>query len=244
LAVKKIDKIIVLSKVIKNLVKKIYSLESKIIRSGININDFSKKPSSSFRKKYSLEKDFVLLQVGSVVPSKGQEASINSMKLLLRKHKNLKLIFIGPDSGEYAERLKEMVKEFSLEKNILFLGPVSDSTLKEAYASCDVFIFNAAQSWSLAVIEAMASKKAVIVSKDCGISEVIDSGKNGFSVDSSKPEEISNAVEELILDKNKLERISKNARDYVKKNLSWERYTQEMLEEYTNLIYSKSTQKK
>jgi glycosyltransferase involved in cell wall biosynthesis len=66
-----------------------------------------------------------------------------------------------------------------------------------------VFLFPAQITWRLAVIEAMASGKPVIVSKKCGASEIIQSSVNGVVVDHANPEQITKSAE-LLLNNTKL----------------------------------------
>jgi glycosyltransferase involved in cell wall biosynthesis len=91
-----------------------------------------------------------------------------------------------------------------------------------------VFVFPHQITWGLAVVEAMASAKTVIVSKGCGAAEIIQNNVNGMLVENSKPEEIAKKVENLITNPSLRKKIGKNAYEYVKENLSWENYAQQM----------------
>jgi len=66
IAVRYIDKIVVLSRVAECLVKKVYNRSSEIVRSGVNIELFHNASGEEVRKNYGLENDFVLLHVGYI----------------------------------------------------------------------------------------------------------------------------------------------------------------------------------
>jgi glycosyltransferase involved in cell wall biosynthesis len=111
---------------------------------------------------------------------------------------------------------------------ILFLRSSSDEELAEVYAACDVFVFPAQITWGLAVVEAMAAAKPVIVSRKCGVSEIIRNDINGIVVDHLDPEGIAEKVEFLINNEGLRRDLGVNAREYVKSHLSWEKYAQSM----------------
>jgi glycosyltransferase involved in cell wall biosynthesis len=91
-----------------------------------------------------------------------------------------------------------------------------------------VFLFPAQITWGLAVIEAMAASKPVIVSNKCGASEIIQSNVNGIVVDHAKPEEITKQVELLMNNADLCKKLGEHAYEYVKSHLSWEKYARTM----------------
>lgn len=235
-AVKSIDKIIVLSHLTASLVKKIYHRSSMVIRSGVDIDYFSKKIlNNDFRKKFGIkESDFLILQVGSLVHFKHPEDSIKLLSLLNKKYPNIKLVLIGAGKQE---PFKKLVKELKLENKVLFLGLLSDEEIQRAHQSCDVFVFPAEnQSWGLVVIEAMASGKPVIVSNKTGVSEVINDGENGFIFECRDVQQMAEKVELLIKNENLRKKIGENASHYVKENFSWDKYVDEMEKIFKNTI--------
>ncbi len=239
ISVRSIDGIVVLSKLMGEIVKKIYSKEYTIIRSGVDVNRFGNIPNrypKSFREEHKLENSFVLLQVGTLTYYKRQEDSIKALNLVLRKHENIKLIFVGVEDINYKAKLINLIKKYKIENNVLFLGSVSDRKLEQVYAACDVFLFPAFQSWSLVTIEAMAAKKPVIVSNMCGVSEIITSGYNGFVVSHKDYKMMANFIDLLYKDRRLKERIGKNAYNFVKKNMSWRKYGENMEKIFNEVV--------
>ena len=96
------------------------------------------------------------------------------------------------------------------------------------YAACDAFVFPPQITWGLAVIEAMAASKPVVVSNACGASEIIEDNVNGMIVEHAKPERIAKKVELLINDPRLRRSIGRNASEYVATNLSWKNYAESM----------------
>jgi len=223
-AVDFIDEIVVLSNIAREHVRKAYRKSSRVIRSGINMELFHDVSGRSFREKHSLANDFVLLQVGNLELNKRQADSIKTL-YYLSKNYNVKLIL---DGGGRREELIMLSERLGVRDKVLFLHSEGDEELAEVYAACDVFVFPAQITWGLAVIEAMAAAKPVIVSNKCGASEIVQSGVNGIVVDQAKPEEMTRHVERLINDSKLRERLAENAYEYVRNNLSWEKYARIM----------------
>ena len=224
LSVKYIDRIVVLSHVAENMVKDAYDLPSTTVRTGLNIEKFRDVSGENIRKKHGLEHDFLLLQVGNLSFNR-QSDSIKALHYLPKNHsnRNVKLILDGAGS---TKELKAYAEKLGLQDKVLFWHTESDKELVQVYASCDVFIFPQQVTWGLAVIEAMASSKPVIVYKGCGASEIIQDGTNGFVVDNSV--EMANRISYLMENPDVCLKIGERSRDFVTENISWTKYALEM----------------
>lgn len=227
-AVNHIDKIVVLSHVSAKDVRKAYNRSACVVRSGVDVDFFHKASGESFRKAYGLENSFVLLQVGNIGFVRRNIDSVKILNSLSRSYDNVRLIFDGYGSPEQINMLTTLAKRLGIKDKMLFLHTESDEELAEVYAACDVFVYPSQITWSLAVTEAMAAAKPVIVPKKCGISEILQSGVNGIVIDHAKPEEIAKQVELLVNNPNLRKKLGENAYEYVKNNLSWEKYAKNM----------------
>jgi D-inositol-3-phosphate glycosyltransferase len=224
-AVRYVDEVVSNSSADSDRIQKAYARPSEIVRPGITLDSFSKASGEKARSKYGLENNFVLLQVANIAHDKKQEDSITALHYLSKKFANVKLVLVGKGPRE---ELVESSKRLGVEDKILFLQDCSDAELADLYAACDVFVFPAEITWGLAVIEAMANSKPVVVSKKAGVSEIIRNGENGFVFDAPNPQNMATLVEKLIVDPELGGRMGINAYAYVKDNLTWEVYTQKM----------------
>jgi len=224
-AVDYIDEILVLSHIAGGYVKQAYNRSSFVVRSGIDAEPFGKATGESFRERYGLERDFVMLQVGNLELNKRQHEAIRALAILCRRFSNIKLVF---DGGGRTDELSGLCRRLDVADKVLFLHSKSDQELAEVYAACDVFVFPAQITWGLAVVEAMAAKKPVVVSKKCGVAEIIQNNINGLLVSHANPEDLAQKVEFLLNNPTTRKELGENAQNYVKNNLSWERYAQRM----------------
>lgn len=218
IAVDYIDQIVVLSTIASRRVENAYGRSSRIVRSGLDTELLHRTSGKEFRSKYGLENSFVLLQVGNIARDKRQKDSLMTLYYLSKKHDNIKLVFDGEGS---AYELVALSRKLGVEDKVLFLHSCSDAELAQVYAACDVFVFPAQITWGLAVIEAMASSKPVIVSKKSGASEIIQSGQNGIVVDEPNAENMAIEVEKLLADSDLRKTMGINAYNYTVENLSW-----------------------
>lgn len=232
---KSMDQIVVLSNMIGEIVKSVYGKDFKVVRSGVDIKDYGNSMWEIFKRKYGLENDFILLQVGMHYYKKPED-SIKAMAYLHNKYKNLKLILVGSTDEKRKKMLMELSKKLGIENKVLLLGPISDEELDQAYAACDIFLFPSFQSWSLSTLEAMVFRKPVIVSNKCGVSEIIDNYKNGIIVDHAKAKNLAMEIERLIEDRELRVKIGLNAYINVKENLSWKRYAENMEKIFMDVI--------
>ena len=98
----------------------------------------------------------------------------------------LMLVGVGPLEKE----LKRIAKA-----NIQFLGSVENNKLKDIYLNHDILILpSLSEPWGLVIEEALFFKTPVIVSKNCGASELVIDGVNGYVVDASSAKEIKNTI--------------------------------------------------
>lgn len=136
--------------------------------------------------------------VGRVVPSKGLHTAIEIAKL-----NGLELKIIGQlsdsfadvgDVSDYKRKIELMISE---QKNIRFLGALSqEATRKEIAASKGlIFPLEGTESFALTVIEAITAGVPVIASKKSPLTEIIDQDKTGFLC--SNIQEFSEAVKKI-----------------------------------------------
>jgi glycosyltransferase involved in cell wall biosynthesis len=102
-------------------------------------------------------------------------------------------------------------------KNITFLGRVSEEQLPELYSNSKAFIFPGMEDFGMAPVEAMASGRPVIAFGKGGALETVQDGKTGILFNEQSSNALSEAVTKLentlfdpILIKKQAERFSEN----------------------------------
>lgn len=140
-----------------------------IISSGVDFNFFSKGKVNKIRKKYDLEKKFVL--------STSRISREKRPELILKACRDLNIPLVMASNGPLKEKLEKKYPEAR------FLGYVPDKDMPGLYASSTIFALASepgAEGEGLVLLEAMAAKKPVIASRVSPITEFIHDGENGF----------------------------------------------------------------
>lgn len=152
----------------------------------------------------------VLLFVGRLAEKKGCEYLIRAMDKV-----EADLIIVG--DGPLKRDLEALAK--TVHADIRFLGAKTKEELRTIYASSDIFVVPSVtakdgdkEGVPTAIIEAMASELPVIASDSGGISDIVKDGFNGYLVSEKNVLELSEKINELILDEKKRIIYAANAR--------------------------------
>lgn len=155
----------------------------------------------------------------------------NGIDILLQaaeQSKNRDVLFLLGGSGPDFEAVKDHVSDKKL-NNVKLLGFISDEDLPKYYAASDAFILPSRQGegFPMVVLEAFASGLPVIATKSGGHAEIIEDSRNGFVVEPEKPALINEKVAELM--KHDLNKMSKQCRELVLKEFTWQINIQNLL---------------
>jgi len=133
----------------------------------------------------------------------------------------------GPERG----RLESLTEEYSVVKNITFLGNIDN--ISEVYNSIDIlFISSFHEGLPTVLLEAMYFKKIVVSRAIGGIPEVISHGENGFLY--NKLDEAINIIRNINKDPLSFQFIRENARETIESKYNFINQAQN----YTSLYQS------
>lgn len=186
-----------------------------IIPTGIEIDRFYRENFKisqilELRRKLSIqEDDFVILFVGRLGKEKSVDVLIEGEKEIIKKHRNVKLLIVGdgPDMGHF----KKMVKEYHLEKNVIFTGKVPYDDIPLYYEAADLFATaSKTETQGLTVIEAMAASLPVLAINDDSFRIVVVDELNGYLFEDLK--DYLKKVDYLVNNQKVLSKMSKQAR--------------------------------
>ncbi len=203
------DRIIAVSKAAAKFISHFTSKKVKIIRNGINVNEFSPKVKLFDGKS--------VLFVGRFAHRKGIHILLEAFQKVKEEVENAHLTLVG--SGYFSSIVSLLVKTLNLSKNVSIVGQVKKEKLIEIYQNSHVFVLPSlyGESFGIVLLEAMASKTPIIASDDGGIKEIIKNRKTGFIVKKGDMEELSEKIIKLLLDQKLSKKISTAAFREVKK---------------------------
>lgn len=140
---------------------------------------------ASSRQRYGLDDDaFVLAFVGSGFARKGLRFAIAITACLRFWGVPAFLLVAGRDS---TTKYRRQARQLGIESAVRFLGSVRD--VESVYAASDAFVFPSLyEPFGIAPLEALACGLPVVITQNCGVSEVLTDGREGCVL--ARPDDI------------------------------------------------------
>lgn len=234
-ALSNVSKVIAVSEAVERELSKIFSPEKIVkIYNGIDIEKFSTHDKEKLKREFRFEHNIpfdapFIGTVGELKELKGQRDFVLAANEIAQKFPEAHFAIIGRDNSlkkDFRRELKRLVKVFNLENRFLWLDWVEDiSTLLSAL---DVFVSAShSESFGLAILEAMANKTPIVATETEGAKELLQNNFSGKLVAVKNPVQISEAVCEILSDKNLSETLGKNAGQTAARKFSLERMIEE-----------------
>ena len=158
------------------------SAEAACIRLGLSVKD----------------EHILVLFAGKMEEKKAPQLLLNAFQKL--NSKKVHLLFTG--NGPLESNLKESANGIA---NIHFMDFQNQQKLPAVYQACDLFCLPSkgpGETWGLAVNEAMASGKAVLVSNKVGCAaDLVKNGVNGYVFESGNEDDLVKKLKVLAADK-------------------------------------------
>ena len=149
----------------------------------------------------------MFLYVGSLTPRKGWRYLIEATQLLVDQGiREFSVLFVG--GGEQQEQMRTAITDSELDGLVHQVGAVAYHDLGRYYRSADVFVSpTRADTWGVAVLEAMAFGKPVLCSKYAGTRQMVTHGENGFIFDPLDVPQLAGYMAKFIHDESLAERL-------------------------------------
>ena len=194
---------------------------------GINTELYNPNVSGDgVRKGYNINPDQpTLIYVGNLTIQKGLSVLIDALNIVIKEIPNIKLLMVlnmpfdtykKPDrldvDMELLFKIKEKIKHYGLENNILPLGLLDN--MPQVMAASDVFIApflstTGIVDYPTSLLEAMAVGKPVIATRVGGIPEIIEHKENGMLVEPNNVDELVSAIMYMLNNKEEAKNMGK-----------------------------------
>jgi len=179
----------------------------KILFPGVEIPQQS-SINSTFRQKYHLESQKILLSVGRLIPRKGLAEFLKfSFPNIVKSYPNVVFLIIGSEAqnalkkdGQVLLDIKTIIQEKNLTNHVLLLGRVDDVTLETAYKEADLFIFplrdveGDVEGFGMVAVEAAAYGLPTIAFATGGVTDAIAHEKSGFLVTANQYKQLNQTI--------------------------------------------------
>jgi len=187
---------------------------------------------------------FILLNVGRLVPRKGIDNIIRAIAILSKQHGlEVKLAVVGgetdtpnPEATPEIGRLTELAIAEGVQDQVLFAGRRDRFALKCFYSAADVFVTTPwYEPFGITPLEAMACGTPVIGSRVGGIQYSVQHQETGLLVEPNNPQELAQSILTLYQDRELLHKYAQQARTRVTK-FRWDKITASILLTYQETI--------
>lgn len=201
-------------KILDNEIKK----QIRVIPGGVDISEYPDAMDiSGIDSKYGLKGQKLILFSGKLTKYKG-------VKYLIQAAKNIQGIIGITGDGPERKSLEDYVSELKI-NNVRFFGHKDNHELIKLYYRADICVVPSVwdEPLGLVVLEAMATKTPVVVTRKGGIPLAVKEGVNGLFIRPRNSKEISDKVNLLLADDELRRKIGDRARKTILERFTWEK---------------------
>ena len=195
---KKADRVIAVSKSLKNCLFKHFNVESVVVNNMVN----SENDNSYVKQKIELIK---LVSVGSLIKRKGYDTLIKAFALYHKDNPKVELTIVG--NGVELNNLSELTNKLGIKEAVHFVGRKNSKEISEILSDSDAFVLTSrCETFGVVYIEAM-SHGLPVIGTICGGPEEFITLDNGILV---KPDDVAatyDAIKELANNFNNYDRF-------------------------------------
>ena len=216
--------------------------QSLVIYNGVDLSQFDGRRTR--REKLGFGHDqFVIAQVGRLVPDKGMHIFVRAMASLTVHHSNVYALIVGDTSVDgddfYVAETKQLISQLQLTDRFVFTGYVSD--IHNVYSAIDLLVQPSThEGFGRTVLEAMAMRVPVISTNVGGPREIIEDGVSGLLIPPNDSDALAEAIDHVIKDRSLAIRLAHNGRSRAQEHFSLDRQVAQIQTLYDEIVTQES----
>lgn len=224
------DKIIAVSHFTRNTVIEKYGIpEEKVVTVHNAVEPTEKKNING--TSHVPEK--IVTFLGRITYQKGPEYFIEAARLILERDENVRFVMAG--SGDLLEKMIRRVAALKIGHKFHFTGFLRGTDVDRMLAMSDVFVMpSVSEPFGIVPLEAMRSNVPVVISKQSGVSEVLN---HALKVDFWDIHGMADAIYGLLHYKGALKMFDRYGKEEVE-SLKWEHSGLKVKEVYEEVLRS------
>jgi len=192
------------------------------IHNGVDTDKFRDSLTQGEKKrlKESLgvrDDEFTAAMVAGLRPEKGHEYAFRALRILNDLGMKIKLLLIG--DGERKESLQRLSRSLNVSQNLVWLG--FQRNPQRFLSISDVLLVpSVAESFPMAILEALSMGKPVVASSIGGIPEVVTDGANGLLIKPGDVPSLTHSLAALVGEERLRSSLGHRARESVESRFS------------------------
>jgi colanic acid/amylovoran biosynthesis glycosyltransferase len=176
-----------------------------------------------------------ILCVGRLVPEKGQAVLLEALARLAGRGHRVSLVLAG--EGRSRSALERRAERLGVAAQVSFLGAVGQDAIHDMYAGASIFCLPSfAEGVPCVLMEAMAMGLPVVSTRITGIPELIDDGHSGLLVAPGRLDELTEALDRLLVDPGLCRELVVNAREKVVRDFNAESSAEQLYALFAKLL--------
>jgi len=184
--------------------------------------------------------EIVLLSVGRLEENKGFHLLVQALAAL-REHSGVlatrpwRWVVVG--AGPFRSALSDAIGAAGIGSHVFFAGRAADRDLHAWYEAADLFVHPTLyEGSSLVTLEAMAHRRAAVVTRAGGLPDKVHDGVNGWIVEPGDPSALAAAISGALADPQRLARMGEAGRRIVEEQFSWTVAVRDTIALYQRLL--------
>jgi len=175
--------------------------------------------------------DKIVTFLGRVTLQKGPEYFIEAANLVLQKMRNVRFVMAG--SGDMLNRMIVQVARFKMGNRFHFTGFLKGDDVHHMFSLSDVYVMpSISEPFGISPLEAMQSNVPVIISRQSGVSEILN---HAVKIDFWDIHAMADAIYGLLSYDGLSQMFKKHVREEVD-SLKWEHAAAKVKNIYTSLL--------
>jgi L-malate glycosyltransferase len=210
--------------------------KKKIIVTPFGINTSIFHPDNS---KSAGKEEIVIGTIKSLERKYGIAYLIEAFSILYHRHPELKLKLLIVGAGSLQKELSYLCQSLDIETVTEFTGSVPFGEIVDYHNRLDIYVavsVDPSESFGVAILEASACGKPVVVSNTGGLPEVVIDGITGIVVPVKDAGKTADAIETLLVNPELRHSMGARGRSHVQENYEWNACLKQMTDIYKELI--------
>lgn len=176
-----------------------------------------------------------LLNVGRLVPEKGQDVLLHALAQTRDRGICFRLDIIG--GGPLLESLMALAQQLEIADLVHFHGAQPEAVVRRMHAEAHVFVLpSRSEGLPVACMEALALCSPTIATRITGVPELIEDGVSGLLVESEDPIALADAISRIYDNPALLDRLADAGRRSVINGFDRRECTHELIDLWNNAV--------
>ncbi|MBN2273700.1 MAG: glycosyltransferase [Bacteroidales bacterium] len=223
------DRVIAVSNLTRNIIIEKYGIDpAKVITVHNAVEPLENR--EMIKREKSIN-DKIVTFLGRVTLQKGPEYFIEAAHMVLQKMQDVRFVMAG--SGDMLKHIIHRVSALRMGDKFHFTGFLKGEDVFQMYSLSDVYVMpSVSEPFGISPLEAMQSNVPVIISRQSGVSEVLE---HAIKVDFWDIHAMADAIYGILRYNGLSKVLRRNVKDEVD-NLKWENAAAKVKEIYESLI--------